>query len=454
VNVSAGKVIFFDSLVMGMLNLNPGEVPNKIALSFRKGGSPFKSKDVVSLAESISRLQTNNDLSPQHRTLNEICEGSCKAGLVIDCLGSDIATASAIISKHEVSTAVLFGYSTCTPELTEWVFDQKLDQNLFEPALRELFDAVGRDYDILSLIRFKSGGFKPIEDDFDLFDKSSVPNWEDLEVIERFCHNVSITWNYRDQPVDGADVFHWVMQFEEAGFIKEACQLLSYLKQWGFKSTATVTNALHQLYSELNEPDIFPLEIQPSGKSESLLSYYLNPYIKLLKPDELYKSIIPIESPTVVVFDDVIISGGSQIKFFSENVKLMELIKTDRISVLILTAFADSEGLSALKAYFKDFGNVEIRSSYVLDSSYQVFGETSRILRNMESKKRFESFCKSIGEIIYPKAPLGWNGVQWCMVLGYSVPNGCLPILWSDGKKWTHLFKRERTTSEVEETSG
>ena len=451
-NFSAGKVIFFDSIALGMLSLYPGKIPDKIWLSFRKGGTPILSKDAASLAESISRLQTGGDLAPQHRTLDEINGNSRKAGLVVECLGADATTAWEIISKQGVSTAVLFGDPTSTPTLTEWVFDQELDRNLFEPALLELFDAVGMKYDLISLIRYKRGGFRAVADGFDLFDKPAIPNWENLEVIERFCHNVSATWNYRDEPVRGENVYKWVLQFEEAGYIQEACQLLSYLKQWGFISTTKVTDALHSMYSLLDRPDLYPLSIQPPGKSESLISYFLRPKITLLTVDELYKSIISIESPTVVVFDDVIISGGTQIKFFSKNTKLMELIRAEKISVVILTAFANSKGLETLKAYFSEFGNVEIRSSNVLDSSYQVFDESSQILRDEESKERFKSFCKSIGESIYPEAPLGWDGVQWCMVLGYSVPNGSLPILWRDGKNWFHLFKRERTTSEMKDT--
>nr|VFK71086.1 MAG: hypothetical protein BECKUNK1418H_GA0071006_10506 [Candidatus Kentron sp. UNK] len=277
--------------------------------------------------------------------------------------------------------------------------------------------------------------------------------------MERFCHVMSGSWRYEDEPVKGDDVYAWIRQFKEAGFSEEAREMLLYLKREGFITRRSIIGDLKGLFDRFKKDiDSEPIvvSIQPVGKSESFLAYSLRPEIQFT---DLRKALDKVSNAgsimDLVCFDDVIISGRSmQDYLFDKKINeradsLIDAMRKGKVRLTIFVSIADIRGIAAVEGDPRGHGAVSVKAANTIDDTRRVFHTDSEVLSEKTRRTDFKGFCKKAGNNINPRNPLGWKNAQWCIATDYSVPNGTLPIIWASSSTfdWIPLFPRSRSVS-------
>lgn len=459
---AVGRVVFFDAIAEGLLQLHPGPIPKIVALFVR---GALEDEDQISLAEAVCRLCAKSSSHIHVRCLDELGDLKETNSLVIKARGEKTSDVLNFFELSQNSDRVIIIIEYCrndTRTAIEIIFDAQADRMLVEQAIRKLFDVAGVAYESLAPFRYDKGGFRSLARSFDLFDEPATIDWNDPKVLETFCYNVSQSWQYGGKRVDGEDVYNWVMQFHASGFEREACQLLLYLKREGFTTVLAVVENVRRLYQNyVRNLALAPLavSIQHPGKSELFLAYPLSPEIKLHTIEEaLLITKKNTETINLVCIDDVIVSGQSILDFLFDPGKnkvahdLIEAFENKSLTLTVLVSHADEKGIEAIKSDPRGHGAIDVKAEKIIDDFCRVFHENGMILSQVSQVsqiEKFKSFCEIVGGKIYKKNPLGWNNAQWCIVLDYSVPNGTLPIFFAHSRRfdWKPLFPRLRTSS-------
>ncbi|MCP5443704.1 MAG: hypothetical protein H6968_11780 [Chromatiaceae bacterium] len=456
---AVGRVLFFDELAEGILQYAAGRKTHMVALSV---GKEMDTEDRISLASAICRILAKSSRHVEFHRAKSIKELVISRHAVIDAQGGCTSEIVDIINRGENIKAVVvitdYSINDCV-DLHEIIFDCKSERELVETAVQKLFQQANIEYDPLAPIRFTLGGFEKLETDFDLFEDSATINYSADSILERFCYTVCKTWRYDDEPVDGDRVYRWLKQFQEEGFGEEARDVLTYLKRQGFVTRKALIENAKQIFEEFRETlDLAPMvvNIQPMGKSEGLLAYFLRPITKFIGMNEALIASEERTTPTeLVCFDDVIVSGRSMQDYLfnpkvSDEASLLEdALREGRVRLTIIVSYADKRGISAIEQDIRGHHKVKVKAANVLDERARVFHSESMVFKEGARKTEFKSFCKKVGKNINPRNPLGWKNAQWCIVMDYSVPNGTLPILWASSRhyNWIPLFPRSRVVT-------
>jgi hypothetical protein len=353
---------------------------------------------------------------------------------------------------------VLLGYSNNDmPTLVELPFEFEFDHYLIKRATQKIFDVCKIKYTSLARHRFIQKGFNAFKD-FGILNESENRDLEDPIVLEEFCLNISRSWIFDGVKVNTEDVYGWVQQFKKRGFVVEGCQLLLYLKREGFVTQNAVKGNLLRLYKEhvaKVDKNVTVITIQPLGKSESLFSYALSIEAKFKDLGDVLKmNNSPEDAIELVCFDDVIVSGGSVLKYLfnTEYNPHSELLKKafakNAAHLTVIVSHADKYGITKIIDDPRCNNSVSVKASFIVDDSRRIFSANSIVLTDKSNIKKFSEFCQEMGaKVTSSVPPLGWNGAEWCIVFDYSVPNGTIPVIWagSNKNKWAPLFHRKRT---------
>jgi len=457
---AAGRVILFDVIAEGLLQLYPGSLAKILALFSRDHRSFPDIEDQIALAEAVCRLCTKSSSHVHITTVEGLAKIEGTSPLVIKAgeLKTSDVLKKLILTAGQDRTIVIINYSTNDSDtVLELRSDIDAESYLIEQEVRKLFEEVRVPYDPLAVIRFAKGGFRALSRDFNLFDEPKTADWEDPKVLELFCHKVSQSWSYEGRKVDGDDVYKWIGQFRDHGLIREACELLVYLKREGFVTQRAIVENLRGLYQDHSEKlGYAPLvvSIQPLGKSEHLLTYPLKPYMNFISQEAVIAKACKANSVlNVVCIDDAIVSGSSLIGYLFDPKRnqyapqLMQTLRERRMTITVIASHVDERGMLNIESDARGCGAISVKAAKVINETRRTFHPQSVILSGASHVDKLKTFCESIGRDIYPGNPLGWNDAQWCIVLDYSVPNGTLPILFASSSQstWQPLFTRQRT---------
>lgn len=452
---SVGKIIFFEAIAEGLLQFNIGPTPNRIALLFKDSDSMLLEEDQVDLAESLCRISGNTAAHVHVRYYHDNTGVGADEPVVIKACG--LPTSEAINLFPNASAVVMVDFSENDSDtFVVTSFDLDADKDLVVSALHKLFAAAKLQYDSLSFIRFRSHGFKVLKNTFDLFDSPVAPDLLDPSTLERFCEAVSQSWFYEGHRVFGSSVYQWVLQFKKDGFIREACELLLYLKREGFITQSKIAADLKRLYdTHLETVKSVPvvMTIQPTGKSEKYLSYNLAGRVKFTSMEDTLKQIASSKHEVeIICIDDVSVSGKTILDYLFEPNKqplalnFIEAIRKINLKVTALVSIADERAIDAIENDPRACGLVKVKAARTMGNRHRVFHSESNFFSVGSKTEQFKSFCLATGKKIYKDNPLGWNSAEWCIVLDYTVPNGTLPIFFASREGvWKSLFPRKRT---------
>nr|VFK55421.1 MAG: hypothetical protein BECKTUN1418D_GA0071000_10327 [Candidatus Kentron sp. TUN] len=456
---AAGRIVLFDALAEGISLYHPDTNPRTVALSI----NGMESKDDrISLAEAVCRIYAEfsryihvyraRDLETMTLSGNSVIDAERrKTSEIVELISGKVA--------QNITIVIVDHSDNDTKGLHELRFIVGEERKLMEISVRKLFREVNVEYDPLATVRFLQRGFEKLNNDFDLFEDSPAIDQNADHFMEEFCHTISESWRYDDQPVDGNHVYKWFNQFKEADFSDEAREVLKYLKRKGFVTRRAIVANLISLFNDLKENlDSEPVvvSIQPIGKSESFLAYSLRPQIKFEEmKDALDEASNANSVMDLVCFDDVVISGRSmQDYLFNPKINekadpLSRAMREEKIHLTILVAFADVRGIAAIENDPRGHGAISVKAANLIGDKDRAFHPSSEIFSENIRKEDFRGFCKQVGNKINRRNPLGWKNAQWCVVMDYTVPNGTLPILWASSHlhSWIPLFPRSRTSS-------
>ncbi|MEK8016288.1 MAG: hypothetical protein VSS75_005420, partial [Candidatus Parabeggiatoa sp.] len=374
------KLFLFDALAEQLATLLVGHLPALLALKVENRAETFPDEDIVSLAMSFCRLRFPyldqvpfcpwSELSDFH--LNN-------QALVLDAVGETLFDINAFLVQSQPlpNTIVIINYhDDGSGQISQISYDLEY-RDITQTAIERLFNQLGRECDPLAPIRFMQGGFKRLADDYNLFEQHQMFfNWNDPRTLELFCYRISQGWRYDGKLVDGLSVFKWVNQFKPSGFVYEACEMLIYLKRYGFITEYRVKEHIVTLYKQHvasigKQP--LTMTLQPAGKSESKLAYSVKTTTNILSLDKAIKEAWqrkkrPVE---MVCFDDVIGSGQSMRDYIFKQTDLVELFKQGIARLTVLISHADKNGINALCTDPRSYGAVSVKAGCLLDDRYR-----------------------------------------------------------------------------------
>ncbi len=462
--ISSGRALFFETVAQGLLQLLPA-IPNNIALFFKDPEDLIQYNDRVSIAEALYRICKFSTAYVSLIKFEDLSSSDINPPFIIDACGKSTQEVFDKINDKSnlIQNTIIFNHSeNSKPTLVEIPFDIRSEKYLIEEATRRLFVEAKLDYEPLAVYRYiNNGGFSIFHSQYSLFEEESHHDFSaDPKRLEMFCHNVARNWIFHGKLISGSAVYDWVMQFKQEGFLNEVCHLLLFLKREGFVTLQTVQENLRRIlndHKEKTNADPLYIAIQPMGKSESLLSYALRPHINLKTIEAALKMVKEkqIDPQEFICFDDVIVSGGSMLKYLFNpqynklSSELINNLRNKKINITIISSHADINGIKKITDDPRTSGAVEVKAAKIINDNCRVFSIDSNIVPDKSQIELFKAFCKKIGKKLTQSIPLGWDNAQWCIVLDYTVPNGTVPILWASSKEhgWQALFKRERTTS-------
>jgi hypothetical protein len=465
----AAKLFLFDRLAEELATLLPGQLPARLAVKIDNMPENFPSQEVVSLATSFCRLRfplLEEVPTCYWKNMTDYLTGPA---LIIDAERETLANINVSFQgKTLPDFIVVTNYDDDgSGYFAQISYNLQEDRDITRTAIEKLFQELGIGFESVAPIRFTQGGFDRLAKDFHLFkeERQTLLNRNDPKDVEQFCYNTCKSWQYEGKPLDSRRVAEWVNQFKQAGFVQEACEILHYLRRYGFLTENKVTENIASRYDELEKSsgkELITMTLQPAGKSEPKLAYRMrNKTGRLLPPEEAIKKVNTAPSKNypmdLVCFDDFIGSGQSMRDYlfkpkynpFATN--LVNCFAENKARLTVLVSHADENGINALCTDPRGHGAITVMAAQTISDKHRAFHPDSPIFdKSRFDKSRIAAFkkhCEEIGKKINPGNPLGWNNAQWCIVTEYTVPNCSLPILWASGKGgflWQPLFPRKR----------
>lgn len=453
---ATGKVIFFDRVAEGLQSFFGGPMPKRLGLT---ASDPrfVPEADLKALARALCRLHDPRlDAVPEFSASTLAPKLSIPAA-VFNCEQRPLEKClDDIEALAEIVVAI--GFTEDGTDFPRCTYNPVEQSDIVSDALSYLFKECNVILSQLARVRFEARGFAALEHDFSLFTPPQTPSWEDPHAVELFFARLSRAWVFNGRQISAEHIARWVRQFEGPGFATEAKQLLLYLHQNGFVTENAVIDGILQkhadLYRSVPEPPI-AISIQKPGKSEQKIAYRLKPTIEL---QSLGSALVNwrrsggSHTLRLVCFDDCIGSGESIERnlFESDHNQggddLVELFDRGEAHLDVISYYADQRGIDRIQKNPKSQNAIIVHPVRLLDESHRVFSATSRILKDSARRIEFETFCREIGEKLFPGQPLGWENGQWCITYDYTIPDNTLPILYSrlPDDSWIPLFERNR----------
>ena len=456
--LASAKVFLFDTLAEQLATQFTG-FPSRIALRLA-GNHGFQNEELISLASSLCRLRFPSLDNIPTCFLNALSDSEQSRGIIVDAMEKtlfEVITGLNLIRQQPEILVVINYCDDGSGQMTQISYNPEQDRDITKTALLSLCQQLGKEFEFMALIRFVRDGFNGFANYYSLFEQKTRLNWGSEEDIERCCYRVSEGWRYEGQLISSLEVLEWVNQFKPAGFVQEACDILIYLKRYGFLTEEEVIKGIIDCYNKhvenIGKPPI-TITLQAAGTSEQKIADHIQQEIK--RPFlSLEETIAQVQEKTshypveMVCFDDMICSGQNLRDFLFEPkynfyaLELIELFKQGTARLTVLVSHADEKGIRALCTDSRGYGAVSVKATCVIDDRYRAFHPDGPIFSEHSRMVEFQHYCKKIGQQINPGNPLGQNNAQWCIVTEYRVPNCSLPILFASGKDefhWKPLF--------------
>ena len=171
-----------------------------------------------------------------------------------------------------------------------------------------------------------------------------------------------------------------------------------------------------------------------ASESGGLMLYHYRQETKL----DLERFIFPTEigstdCSNIVCIDDVMISGGTAIRFFHNHKDCLPQKKVYYIT-LITSDFAIKK--------MREYG-IPVIYCIKMDDRNRLFSDQSLVFfKYPELRAYAKIMAEEYGKLIEPQNPLGYKDGQYSFGLYYNIPNNSLPIFWSK-KSWNPIFLRK-----------
>lgn len=292
-----------------------------------------------------------------------------------------------------------------------------------------------------------------------------------LKTIEQICEK----FNYKIQP---STVYKWLANFNNEDYLK-ALEVLYHLEYFSHEDIINEFNNSMIELVEFVENDVKKkllsriMEFLFKEKTKLFLNIGLKKRI-ILHPIggitksgvnmiypltktptyEKYKEYFQIiideeklgtkikENAYLVLFDDIVGSGDTLVKYYNKSLK-KQLVKTNNVTILSLSVVYMTKAQEKLnKLNIIPLGNARNRA---FSDSGSVFGYRykMRIIRDFAFKYGADLYITKNQKTGTIKSHnLGHNNSQALVVFAHSTPNNTLPIIWSSTNNWIPLFPR------------
>lgn len=174
--------------------------------------------------------------------------------------------------------------------------------------------------------------------------------------------------------------------------------------------------------------------IGSASQSGSYLLYNFRHEAELSIKKFFYPTSLVPNSDTIVAFiDDVMLSGGSAVEFFENNLKDFKAKK-----IYYISFFVTEDAIKKLE-------NIGIRVVYcsLLTERNKCFSPNSMIFsKYTDLLDVTQKLAEHYGTKVMSTNPLGHDDGQFCFGFYYNTPNNTLPIFWSNSKGWQPIFER------------
>ena len=278
---------------------------------------------------------------------------------------------------------------------------------------------------------------------------------------------------YQGEAVSDLKIKVWLEQFGGAKYQELALKLLRKLKAAGFFDDARVHQASRSLHrmivSELvnsgrfghlikrgKATNVFVSHFGREGKSGADMLYRYRsanalPAQLTGRMEEALKfvseSASTMKSCAVIFVDDFVGTGGTCIEGLRSFEGLVSGLssKPENLAVFVAAFAGFKGGLEAVRA--SAVLDCRVIPETELDSSDCAFSPDAGIFDSEEERLEAEKLCRSIGEHLEPKHPLGFGDCQALISFNHRCPNNTLPIFYKlgveyHGREWLPLFPR------------
>lgn len=275
---------------------------------------------------------------------------------------------------------------------------------------------------------------------------------------------------YQEREVSEILIKAWLEQFGGRREQELVFCLLRRLKEEGYFSAAKIYTTFKRIHSLIiaeqgssgqwaqlikkgRTSNIFVTCVDREGKSGGSLLYYYRQANQI--PSNLVGSMEDAADflknatrPTVVIFvDDFIGSGGTCVESSKRFHSLVPREQLETVGHLLCVAalLGIRAGAAAVEAETDNQYRVFLGEE--LASRHRAFSPESGIFSSEKDRLEAEALCRSIGEVLEAKHPLGYGDCQALVTFPHRCPNNTLPIFHKVGKfyhgrEWVPLFPR------------
>ena len=360
----------------------------------------------------------------------------------------------------------------------------EVEKYLLEFEHRKIIQSIGNEYDFV--VKFfkewlKTSGLEKIVATFE--EEERVMINEQLEIkakikteeIAELIPNLKI---YKGKEITTDNIRFWLNQFEDVFDQRIIFKILQNFKLYSeieirqkleylytfirkeFKATGKVRIISQQKSGNIKTP-----VVQKKKRDDIIVSYLDNNpakggsyFIKLFadvnsiysdntcNPNLLEKQVNEkTDINGLVIIDDFIGSGGTTLSnidnYFTSS--FCNTLRNKEISVIFgaIAGFSVAKELIIQKLEKLNI-SAKVMIIDILNDSDKCFSDSSMLFSTLTEKKRAESICKKIGELLEPKFPLGYSNCQLTIAFPMNCPNNTLPIFWKKTANWEPLFRR------------
>jgi hypothetical protein len=275
---------------------------------------------------------------------------------------------------------------------------------------------------------------------------------------------------YQDRAISEIAIKAWLEQFGGRREQELAFALLRRLKKEGYFNDAkiyTTFKRIHsliiaeqgssgqwaQLIQKRKMSNIFVTSIGHEGKSGASLLYVYRQANQISASltgtiEDAADFLKKANRPTVLVFIDDFIGSGNTcietVRRFAELISKQQIEQSGHL-ICVATLVATRTGVAAVEAATDH--QLRVFLGEELSSRHRAFSPDAGIFRSDKDRTEAEALCRSIGEVLEAKQPLGYDDCQALLTFPYRCPNNTLPVFHKigksyRGKEWLPLFPR------------
>lgn len=286
--------------------------------------------------------------------------------------------------------------------------------------------------------------FPTIEQMDKILQKTIEKSWK-TDIEKQDIHNWLSNFNGK---VYNSDVEQRLALWLLCNFTYYSYEDVTHLCRYLFRAFLhdyVVTNKIDTNVLKNTISNLFFTSIGSASESGGLLLYHFRQEARLSIDRFFYPtSIQSTDNDTLVLIDDVTISGGTALRTFY-NLKLNN--KPNK-SIYYLTIIASEEAVKKLSSV-----GIKVIYCSLIDERNQCFSSTSMIYNRYSSlKEPTKNMVEEYGKLIVSRKikPLGYKNGSYNFGFYYNIPNNTLPIYWSSNN-WNPIFPRKEKLQNEQE---